>query len=537
MAKSCTLSNLCGKQAPKLMKKALEDPVLAPFVHVQIKDSNDAVVAQAAGLSSIYGNNSIDIRVGNTYPAVVKSLQIGNSRGAGGTVEILDQEGGDFKTIFSKLTKLGSVSDCMCWVRWGWVSSKCNGVLSPISGGDAGDPTKQPQVGQATPFLKYLIKGISVDYSAGTIKYTLNLIDQIENLVDTLIPGVVGTDIFLVDAIEKVCKEKGLETKWVMFTAAGAEVPFRFRVDAGNIDPVKGMRGRFAGDNRKVLECFTEWIRPVVADVGPTGKGIRVFMDPSFGKNGTIVFAPQIAPVGKELVDPTPVTVAAYSVNSGGCSPVISFKPQIAVLGTTAFTSGGTGGGATTPGAQPANGPGGGLTEKDAAKRGVSELSPQLYNLNSNLMRVGYNVAMTLLRDERLGRMRRAITTAYNNMFLNNLANLPWQAITAELKVQGDPTFCRPLFYNGFFVNLTVINPFQIGNNINFIGPRLPVPVPCKWETSDKPCNEILSNAGWVIEGVSHDIHDGSYTTTFKLKLPNPGTDISIYSALGGVTK
>jgi hypothetical protein len=54
--------------------------------------------------------------------------------------------------------------------------------------------------------------------------------------------------------------------------------------------------------------------------------------------------------------------------------------------------------------------------------------------------------------------------------------------------------------------------------------------------TASPPCNGLLSNRNWLILGVSHQIKEGSFTTSFKLILSAPGFSFSKdVPYLGGV--
>lgn len=551
-SKTCFLNGICGGRPTPELKKALEDPVLAPFIEVQIKDSRGAVVAQANNLADeIYGSGPLTLGVGQrTTPqnrgAFVKSLQVGTARGAGCDIEILDQEGGDFRVVLERVSRGGTATDSLCWVRWGWIATKCDGTTVPV-GGEVSTPQTPVQAGMVSPQLRFVITNVDLDYSVGTtnsgaVKYTIHCSDTLQTFVDTKVPGTEPGPSFR-EAITSVCNRAGVAVQFKAFTSASTSTPFSFRVaDAGNVSATCGriQNAGWRGDNRNVLECFTEWLRGHTAQVGGSeGRGIRMYFDPGAvtstessvecpaqdgsnhtvvsgaGPNGSVIFMADTAPSCTSHFDPTPFILATYVINGGKCHPVISFKPKIGFSGTIAYATGGTGGGSTSPGTTANRGPSPCLNNPDAM--------PHIYRNRQSPLRLGHNVSMTMTRDERLGLGVRAMRYAYNSMYMNNLAMIPWSAVSAELKVQGDPSFSSPINYIGRFLNLIVINPFQIEEDS-----------PCRWSNRNQPCNEVLSNGTWIIDKVFHEIRAGSYTTTFSIRLATPGYDVRDFGPLGG---
>jgi hypothetical protein len=512
----CNLSGLCGNiSSPNLTKKAIEEPSIAPFVQVQIRGKDDAVLAQAMNITEIYGNNPIDIGVGNgSFPAVVKSLQVGTSNGAGAEIEIVDQEGGDFSVIFERVTRLGTATDSLCWIRYGWVSTVCGGGTVAVT--SAEDPRGfQPTGGSVSPWIKLVMLTFSVEYSAGTIKYKINCIDSLATLIDSKYNETI--DDRFVTAVRRLCTERNVPVRFVAFNGT-TEIPFRFKVDgAGTCDATLGMRRPWAGRNRTVLSCIYEWTRLHLADTGGAqGLPIRVIMDHTTGRNGTLTFlASPIDPCAGASASNANNSIANYIVNGGCDSPVISFKPVIGWTGVGANAAGGAGGGAA-PGTQLNRGPAPCLANIQA--------NPQLYTPTNGGIRLGTNLAVSANRDDILASgPLRALRYVHSHTITNNLASLAWNPITAELKVQGDPSYTHPLLYLARYMSLSVLNPFQIGTQ-----------APCRW-TNVPSCNEVLSNNSWIIEGVSHDIREGSYTTTFKLRLVAPGQDAVLDAFLGPI--
>jgi len=538
---TCFLNGLCGRtEAPSRVKQAIEDPVLAPFAEVQIRGSDKAKIGLLAGLvvSAIYGSNPVHFSVGNkSQPAIIKSLVVGASSAMGAEIEIVDQDGGDFSRIFEKISRMGAAgADQLLWLRWGWSSGRCTEAtaaegLAQVVGGlvipatsTVTNPSQQPAAGMITNWQSYIIMNVSVDYSAGivnsagTVKYTIKCVDILGKLSITTVkwnyPGS-----FFVDAVNAVCEKLGLgKAEFVAYDEHGTKTDFKFKNNGGTIGEKKGLLNNYEGKDEPVQKCFERWLSPHSAVGGTHGLGIRVFTDtdPINNPNGKILFLAGTASAGtcnENQFDK--LLVASYFVNAGGCSPVISFKPTIEFSGVNAYTTGGTASAASAAGTTPARGP--------TPCLGNAKQRPDLYNNFWKGLGVGLNVALTITRGELLGRLKKAVQMGYDAMYLNSMANVSFKPITAELRVQGDPTYDRPaLFIMSKFINLTVINPFQIDS-------------PCEWTNTHNPCNEILTNGAWLIVGVSHDLRDGSYTTVLKISLATPGYDLSLYDAsLGG---
>jgi hypothetical protein len=87
----------------------------------------------------------------------------------------------------------------------------------------------------------------------------------------------------------------------------------------------------------------------------------------------------------------------------------------------------------------------------------------------------------------------------------------------------GDPFYSNPILFVGTkFVSIVFINPYFFGDAAS--GTWL--------QTST--CNSMLSNKKYQVTGVSHNIGNGTYTTTLKLMLPVPNIDTPYGDSAGG---
>jgi hypothetical protein len=517
----CFLTGLCGqKKQNGVVHTALKQPVLAPFVIVKVTDGNSGPTAVAIlreYVDTVLGIQTT-ISVGNkSRPAVVKSFHYGSANGAGCDIEIVDEEAGSFATIFEKLNRGGTSAGTFLSVRFGWIANDCDGsIVGPGPAPKEVNPLSQ-EAGLSSPELLFLIEKVTLSYSGGLVKYTINCIDMLQDLQQSAVKGVFGTDekpMHLTDAISQLFQDRDLKVEFKKFTSPTTSVPFTF--DSKN-DPnpdvkTKGPIRKWEGKNRRVLECIMEWCRTVLCDDGKSGKGIKLFYEPT--KPARLICMCDIPDHLQAVTSYAKYSIGTYVVGGGNCSPVIRFQPSIQWAGgQTAYSVGGTAGGAQAK-IMVAKGPADGINDKQS--------QPQLYGKGTDNMSLGNILSIVMQEGEVATRINAAMRYSYNCTYMNNLANIVFGGgITAELTIQGNPNMSMPLFLLNRFVNVIVINPFTIKDN-------------CRWSTGIETCNSVLSNESWMIEGVSHSIQPGSFTTTFKLRMLTPGQDLSVKAPDGG---
>jgi len=109
----------------------------------------------------------------------------------------------------------------------------------------------------------------------------------------------------------------------------------------------------------------------------------------------------------------------------------------------------------------------------------------------------------------------------------NAIYDLP-MPIEAEMKILGNPhrEFIDPQFIFQRTCSVIFINPFSLDKSASadLCGDWL----------ADPPVNQLLTNKDWFVQGITHTIRDGKYTTTLKLFLPAPGVDMRLNTNMGG---
>lgn len=546
----CFLKGLCGQNTnTEKLHTQLEDPLLAPFVVVKIqKDAGSTAIAIMADFANLLtkvftGQNLFQdsIGVGNSsQPAVIKSFQYGLSTGCGCEIEIVDEEAGDFSAILSKINVGGSATGNFLSVRFGWISSDCNGKITPPPNPQTVNPLA-PEPSYSSPELLFVIEKITLSYQGGLVKYTITCIDMLQVLQHEKVGGVFGsstTPMSLTDAIRDLLKDRTLQVQYLKFNSATTSGPLEFDMtgdgsaggtggaalgviggglalgaarttDAGRAARINGPVRKWSGSYRNVLECILSWCSEVMTN---DKKGLRLFYEPS--KPPRLIVMADIPDHCKATWTPTNFSLGTYIVNGGDCgSPVIRFQPTIQwYTSSTAFSVGGSGGGKEA-----------GLVSNKGPADCLANMakSPELYGPNNAKMSIGDVLQLVLSEGEVESRLNAALRYSYNAKYVNNLANIIFGGgITAEMTVQGDPSFSMPVLLIGRYLNLIVINPYRVGTS-------------CQWQNSVKKCNDVLSNSNWMIMGVSHSIQAGSFTTTFKLMMTAPGQDTQIQAPLG----
>lgn len=201
---------------------------------------------------------------------------------------------------------------------------------------------------------------------------------------------------------------------------------------------------------------------------------------------------------------------AAYIVNGGNCSPVISFNPNMKWSFQALASGGGTGTGSG---------------RMASMRDGQGALRCRLPGRGPRTNLVVGDIALNQGAEA-------AVSNRAVNLAAHQTANPLHNPVEAELKIQGDPSdyFCTPFLGYGRSLSLVVINPFYLdGDNTN--GCSL------SWSTlTSSSCNSVLTNNHWFITGVDHQINNGSFVTTIKVRLVVPNSEVNARNqVVGGV--
>ncbi len=258
-------------------------------------------------------------------------------------------------------------------------------------------------------------------------------------------------------------------------------------------------------DNLSPLEILRNWLG---VNKSKKGKGLLpYFTTEEDGDHLTIREAEVV-----NNCSPPPVsqnsTNKMYIVNGGYESRVISFEPQIkwhfgGKVDTGGFIPFGSSKALSqiVPGIEPCP-PAAGTLEgpgKEAKEGPTTSHSP----IDEELLKIyGPDAGKVKAKTDKI-----------------NLASQPiWNPITATMRIQGDPDLDTIGSLIGKYVTVIFLNPFKPSLVPKASGAIL------DWTlqtigTDPSTCNGVLSSKKWMIQGISHDISEGSYTTTLRLYL------------------
>lgn len=520
------------------IKRPIQSVGLAPFVRMSFP-ALPVAEGENGKLVTVLGNEPLqtidtiprpDLTVGNNSNlpnnhAVIKSFQYGSSDGEGAEVEIFDEEGGEFDLFVNKLVKV--LSDGMnygCQIEWGWVITDCNDIGIDIRAKDG--KVARRRVIKSSPH-HFLIMSVDMTCQASGMSFKLSLLDLMEPLFDTR-ENDVFEGVTLKEAIRQLFTEKANpaldSVEFIRYMpSAGGQIPCNNLVDSndmGNQTELVGAENteefffhgaleastaeKWECKNQTPLAAVQEWLKNTMTD---REKGTIIFWNSVAEKPQLIIMEDPLPKCWDELdEEECSRSIGTYIVNGGKDSPVISFDPQIKFNFAAAAHAGAGVDDQTAEGkaeiGQPCEEGGGKQGKKGAAKPGdgdttfiqMSEPFNQIYGPGN-------------------------LKLALRGVAAQSRANKLYENIEAELKIQGDPSLDNPSTLKIKTVSIIFVNPFHL-RSLGLQGPGFKG---CPEWLVGPPCNQILSNKNWFIKGVSHEIKEGSYTTTIKLYLPAPG--------------
>lgn len=498
------------------VEKLIDHALMAPFVEVWLGDPAD----KQKSLISI-GNFS-----SKNKKAVVNSMKLGGSNGFGCTIEIIDESGGNFYNYFFNLTRGnldGQEKTSNLYFRFGWVWRDCNGKSSYPPERGSGVPIRDPErkiLSSRTHVMK--ITSISCDNSQdGAFKFTITGTDTFSDTMTTIVSNVFGTSdkkLHLTSAIKFMMADLGIEVDFLNETNG----PLLWTTKTGsNLERRWGPLGVWRGNGMPAILAAKSWLND---HLSLNGKGITEFFESTVSEERTRLFGDKPLLIFKESPRITCVSqikyiqrlLGTYIVNGGACSPVISFKPsftyqpQMTLKGSVGGMAGG-----------------GPMTSKDVTpnvKGPISCISDTITNAKNQGMQVIKTTDDNAVEKFGFDGGIEVITANLTNEHVNKLG-VRANPISAELKIQGDPTLDSQRHIISHFVSIVYLNPFNIAEK--------PFPTLREFEASNPFCNNVLSNRYWFIKGFQHEISEGGYTTTLDLNLAFPGVDLPEKSQIG----
>lgn len=514
----------------RCIKRPIQAEGLAPFVRMLFPPmpglaNNNGQASGVAGtqtITTIDPAGKPDLTVGNNSNppnnhAAIKSFSYGASDGNGAEVEVFDEEGGEFDLFVNKMVKvLADGNDFGCSIEWGWALVDCQGNKSVIK----------------SSRHYFLILSVDIQFASGGVKFKLELQDLMEPLFETR-ENDVFEGVTLKKAIETLFTEKATpKIDSVIFKrmtpGAGGQSPCNNLTgnnDMGNQsnsvnlndledlefkNPLENSTdANWECKNQTPLAAVREWLKDKMTS---NDKGTIIFWNSSSAKSQLVILEDPLPKCWKDLdKEQCSRSIGTYIVNGGADSPVLSFDPQIKFNFAAAARAGAGVDNQSADGArsQPASP----CPENNGDDKGRGPTPVGSGDTTFIQMNEGFNQIYGP------GNLRLAM----RGVAANERANKTYENIEADLRIQGDPSLDNPYVIKVKTVSIVVVNPFHLrnsgGNQIksgNFLSD-------CPEWLVGPPCNQILSNKNWFIKGVSHEIKEGSFTTTLKLYLPAPG--------------
>ena len=522
---------------------------IAPFVVCHFIDGDFCVTvgnesSYAASKNGLCGGIS-GLTAAKNH-AIISNFQYGASGGSvagsdGITVEITDEEGGDFCNFMINVLpknrdKAQPAANMNCLFQFGWITTGCNDA--------SGQCTITSQIRKCFP--------LKVDIAfqgGGIIKFSIHA----PNPTEVLAEGV-NTELkvrgdqkankkCLQPAIKEMFQEYGMVAQFYkprgkscqggggggqnssggVGTAAGTSGMCKFLIEGpsrrASYDtwkfeepgpcPDKGPENAWAPNSKDPVQAAMHWMQDYKTEAK---KGIVPGTSNDADQPPTVIFWESPLPECNGASNM--VNIGTFIVNGGKCSPVLEFKPQIQWFMAN-LNQGGTVGSPTSADSIAVIGSGGNDPRAVSFKQITCDVSGQGTNERQPMPETRGDVSPTTGVDK---------TAEAHAAHARALP--PMEPVKAELVVQGLPELDDPMALSaGVECGICVINPFIIQKRMNG---------KCGDWLADPPVNRFLSNAHWLINGVSHQIKEGSFTTTLHCWLATPGVTIDKSAQLGG---
>lgn len=476
----CTTQHKCGP-----LKTVESGHVLSPWVKCTFR---------AGGGNTITVGNESAPSLDNS--AVIKSFNFGISDGAECKLVIHDTMGSSLSIFLKNMMKeLKDASDRFILIQWGWTKSGC--------------PTPPPS--SVSPVHYLMLSALETNFVQGKFIHEITATDTMNVAVQGGVEKIYGEDgkngITLKEAIRRLFTEEPYpivkDIQYCRLEKSGqvmCNVKFK--------DFPDGPKHSWKGNVANKLETARKWVG------GWLTERDKVF-EPVYESTvdgGKVIFWER--PVFDcDEVTSEQLCVGTYIVNGGADSPVIEFNPRIKWDFGPVPANGGQVPENTVE-ADPQN--------KAQGVKKCPELSRQGAKGSGQVLSTPPTTThKDILNKDATPKNQQANA---KQMVLDGI-HIMDDGIMADMIVVGDPTL--PTQSDGVIYGKTVaiafVNPFHLLPNNSSCGDWLAKP----------PCNEVLSNKNWLIQKLNHRIENGTYTTSFSLRLTSPGFDTLLSDPVG----
>jgi hypothetical protein len=515
----CPGNFFCGIESDPFIRKTCVDGVqLTPFAEVMFLDANVNAARPAAeaeictGLPAEVANQSlcqitqnsglyVSSGVGNKCTTdcniTLKSLQVGvGGEGSSGhkiVAEIIDERGGSLKSWFDKLlndrSRAETAYKMVC--RFGWVAKGAG-----ASGGQACQDASATGTSVITSsgLIYAAPRDLRVKFEGGRTKFEIEGTDMTEWREQDLDSRAYGTER------DKWTFRRALNRLMRDHEVNIVTNPARMRFKVAGILGFSSVTEDGPSlvwplNGQGTLAVLHDWIRLLTTE---SGKGIFITSNAARDGRSFTLWEDTVNYRNRGLCEEQfqcsrDRVIGHYVVNGGNCSPVISFTPEFAFdfQGSSGLTRSVEGNNVDL--------------NKFPKCPGSTGNGPELH--------IGINrQALDALGPNYCGDgLKRAVEAHIRA----NRTQLP---IKADLKVQGDPRITHQNCFIGKYVSLVVYGAYY-ANRVE--GDQCPAWTGLFNEPgiAASPCVDFLSAPDWMVMGMDHSIRDGTFHTTYTLRL------------------
>lgn len=465
--------------------------------------------------------------------AFIKSLSLSMETGFGAKLEIIDTSGNDFVGFYNTVyknrcldeksppppaegaaqnaTKKSNEFIVSINVGYIFVNSEGNQVVYQSY---VNSPSRALPGRTMGPYMNFLLIQIDVDISTPNVwKYTLTLNSAdaaaaTQTVIDR--KGAPGKEVPFLVAAEmmldgecppKVVFENPDKAKVAIISPPrGITGKYTYTGEKGaGLSPNATRKGIFAGYNLTPLDAIRKNLDTFITR---NDKGVFMFY-PTGANNKTLYLVEAESNFCIQKRGAIPECginsfAGTYVVNGGDFSPVISFNPKISFTSIPNKVVGGVAGG------------------------GVSAKSVQVNKIcdfGTTAKTEGQTIAMSsaisndLVNKEAPKKLPELQAKAGAAAIAAENAGKPLlnSALTATLTIQGDPRFLWSLNTWNTAIKIIFVNPYAITTRGSPI-----YGTETDW-LATPTINSIISDGYYTIQGCSHEISNGSWTTTLNL--------------------
>lgn len=475
--------------------------VLAPWVAISFYDMSDTKVP------AITVSNHSSESTSPKHSAVIKSFTYSYMDGSKVSALIHDVQGGSFETFMKHLAK-----DWLC------IKNNLTGIYMKFSFGWVKSNCKIPAPDAVSPCYFAIIDAIETNFSEGKFIFDVTGVDAGHRVPEGATEferggeGIKGIH-FMDAAKEYACRHQGpnfgsidfrrREGKKIFSSNKGDDIFWSPTNDKN--ERIKGIKSKYISHGRDKLHTLRAWAS---TNTSINRRSWIPVYDSTIPSGGELVFweleHPECNTFNPDL------SIGTYIVNGSKSSPVIEFNPKIRWNFAGVTSTGGAGPGdqgAKTTDLEGNKNPGHKcLTREETDGAGVKTETVTGDGLQDTL---GKNANKEDMANDHSDKKAIQIDT--------------YEKIGADLVVVGDPTLPQPVLAKQYYVSIVLINPFAIIPHTGFVMRNLS----CGEWLSGPPCNSVLSNNAWHIEGISHSIEAGKFISTIRVSLATPGVNIA----------